>query len=226
MDIAILKAEITHEPVKRQACDITQLYRNFFAGHNLNFFDVCEQLYPEKNYDLYVITGSAASAYDDTPWVITLRKFIQQNCHKPILGVCFGHQIIAQSLGGKVEKVGWNLGCREVFMQQREEWIEPYHQKIYAIFNHQDQVVALPPNATLIAGGQKVPIQMYRIANNILCMQHHPEYVAQYQQSLMKHIAHIIGNTSTIEEALQSYNDSEYMFSMRKWVDAFFEKKI
>ncbi|WP_372370359.1 type 1 glutamine amidotransferase [Candidatus Uabimicrobium sp. HlEnr_7] len=222
MDIAILKAEITHEPVREKVCDVTDLYKTFFSGHTTTFFDVCQGVYPQKKHDLYVLTGSAASAYDNTPWVKTLQKFVVDNSKERFLGICFGHQLIAEALGGKVAKVLWNLGAREVTIQQHEKWMVTKPEKLYAIFNHKDQVVTLPNNAKLLAGNDIVPIQMYCIEKRILCMQCHPEYIPSYQKVLMNHIKNVIGDVTVIEEAMRSYQENKSIFSMKLWIERFF----
>ena len=78
--------------------------------------------------DAWIITGSAYSVYDDFPWINRLKEFIhkivQEN--KYVLGICFGHQIIAESCGGKVEKnkMGWELGSYPITLSEE---VHPIH---------------------------------------------------------------------------------------------------
>jgi len=141
--------------------------------------------------DAWIITGSKYSVYDKILWMKKLESFIIQlaNESKSILGICFGHQIIAQALGGKVEKniKGWELGSYNISLTK-----EAIGSPLFISFNsdkivyesHQDVVVKLPTNAIELAYTKKGN-QAYSINENIFGVQFHPEFSYDIARALM-----------------------------------------
>lgn len=134
-------------------------------------------------YDAYVITGSPSGAYETDPWILNLMAFIRQayQLGKKLVGICFGHQILAQALGGHVEKSakGWGLGLKPFALTRSKPWMtEPApHCSLY--FVHQDQVIDLPPQAEHLAGNDFCPNVMYAIGEQVLGVQGHPEFTPE-----------------------------------------------
>lgn len=142
---------------------------------------------------LYLITGCNLSAYDHINWIQQLLKWIESanECKAKLTGICFGHQCIAQALGGKVERApqGWGTGIRESRIV--DEMALPYFpdQTMRLLYNHHDQVVVLPDNAKLVATSDFCPIESYRIGNHILTFQGHPEYIPEYNRHLLENFS-------------------------------------
>src|SRR5690606_23965151 len=96
-------------------------------GFDWAFYDVVNDHFPESadECDAYICTGSRYSVYDDMPWIKELKHLVQElyQLQIPYIGVCFGHQMLAEALGGKVEKAaaGWCVGVHTFRVLQREE---------------------------------------------------------------------------------------------------------
>jgi GMP synthase-like glutamine amidotransferase len=109
-----------------------------------------------QDMDGWLITGSRHGAYEDLPWIEPLKQFIREiiAAEVPLVGICFGHQIMADALGGRNVKSdkGWGLGVHEYQTTLRPGWLpEGFADGWSAIAIHQDQVVDLPPDATVLA---------------------------------------------------------------------------
>lgn len=134
--------------------------------------------------DGYIITGSPAGAYDTLPWIPKLIDFIRETYGAgiKIVGMCFGHQVLAHALGGEAQKSekGWGMGLRQFQIQteNRPSWLTlPADSGVCNLyFCHQDQVVSLPQNATRLAGSEFCPNAMFAIGDQVLGMQGHPEF--------------------------------------------------
>ena len=127
--------------------------------------------------DAYLITGSKASSYDNDQWIDDLKKFIQRldKNKKKLIGICFGHQIIAEALGGSVRNSpnGWHAGVDSISLNSNAYNYGEEGKKYNLVFSHQDEVQTLPHNATLIAGSETCPNGMFLIENHIFCTQGH-----------------------------------------------------
>ncbi len=152
--------------------------------------------FPEIKNDsdeLYLISGSNESVYNDVDWVKQLLRWIQlaNEAKIKVVGICFGHQAVAQALGGSVEKAsqGWGTGIRESTIC--DDSIRPYFQRDHMrlLYNHHDQVVTLPPGAKLVAYSDFCPHESFSIGNHILTFQGHPEYMSEYEEHLIKNFA-------------------------------------
>ncbi|MBE7557467.1 gamma-glutamyl-gamma-aminobutyrate hydrolase family protein [bacterium] len=138
---------------------------------------------PAGTYRGVIISGSPASAYDPEPWIARLADFIRQVVEKdaPLLGVCFGHQLIAQTLGGRVERNprGRELGTLPVFLNEAGR-ADPLFAGMPAKFpcyhGHRDHVAAAPPGAECLAASALTPIQAFRLGRRIRAIQFHPEF--------------------------------------------------
>lgn len=142
---------------------------------------------------LYLITGSNAGAYDKLPWIKSLLEWIRKADERRIklTGICFGHQCVAQALGGKVvrSEKGWGIGARRSVVS------DPYLLNYFKdgtmtlLYNHHDQVAAMPESAECMASSEFCPCEAMRIGNHIMTFQGHPEFTTKYLNHLLKNFS-------------------------------------
>ena len=135
-----------------------------------------EALPDPATLDAILITGSAAGVYDDVAWIAPLEAFVRaaHDRHVPMVGVCFGHQLIAQALGGTVRKSekGWGIG-RHVYRLTPDNGLL------------QGEVITPPPSARTIMSSEFTPHAGLLYANGTtLSVQPHPEFTADYADAL------------------------------------------
>lgn len=127
-------------------------------------------------HDGIVISGSAASVYDDRPWVTDTMDWLEtaHAARIPVLGICWGHQLLAQALGGRVVGMDeYELGPQEIH-PLIEDPLFPFADPFVAFETHSDRVVKLPPGAVPLAGND-AGLQAFRIGTAV-GVQFHPEY--------------------------------------------------
>ncbi|HEY9218780.1 MAG TPA: type 1 glutamine amidotransferase [Phenylobacterium sp.] len=137
----------------------------------------------------YVITGSPASAYDEAAWIDELKAFLQAaKGRAALVGVCFGHQIMAEAFGGRVEKSanGWGVGLHDYEVHAAPPWMDPVRH-VRAPASHQDQVVQPPPGAEVIAASPFSPFGMLAYRDQpAISIQLHPEFEPDYAKALIE----------------------------------------
>ncbi|CAO3644275.1 unnamed protein product [Cunninghamella blakesleeana] len=150
-------------------------------------FDVVhKQEYPTdiNAFDGIVITGSSYSAYNNYPWILKLVSFLQEQFNHPkkikIVGICFGHQILARAAGGKCEKnvKGWEFGYYQIDLTPIGKKL--FHtDKSFLRLNqvHQDHVSELPSGYHILASTEHTPIHSFLSGDGqVITIQGHPEY--------------------------------------------------
>jgi len=150
-------------------------------------YAVVDGEFPESldECDGWIITGSHLGADSTEPWVAALREWIAEAAAAGarIAGVCFGHQLVAEALGGSVGRAeSWRVGPQDTVVEPTP-WFEGGEVKLHAM--HQDVVTALPPGARNIAVGSTSEFPAYLVGDNIVCVQDHPEFDADYVRSLI-----------------------------------------
>jgi GMP synthase-like glutamine amidotransferase len=140
----------------------------------------------------FLITGSAAGVYEPLPWIAPLLGFLREaKGRAKLVGICFGHQAMAEALGGRVEKSerGWGIGLQGYELWERAPWMGEAPPATIAVpVSHQDQVVVPPPGARILAGNAFTPFGMLEWENgSALSMQFHPEFEPDYAQALIEH---------------------------------------
>ena len=155
-------------------------------------YDVREGQLPQSLDECqgYLITGSKCGVYEPLPWVRSLFDFIVRLHHAervPLAGICFGHQAIAQALGGNVEKSdkGWGVGRQCWKICDDESWIRPSVDNFCLQASHQDQITQLPEGAKLLATSDFCAVAMFSMGRHILAMQGHPEFDNKFSLALI-----------------------------------------
>jgi GMP synthase-like glutamine amidotransferase len=136
--------------------------------------------------DGWIITGARYDSYRDDPWIVALRDFIRRvREHRArLVGVCFGHQVVAHALGGRAEPAGeWKAGPH-AFTAEATPWFEGGTVTIHAM--HQDVAAVVPPGGRTIATGSTADHPMFLVDDTILCVQDHPEYDSSYIAGLVE----------------------------------------
>jgi GMP synthase-like glutamine amidotransferase len=151
--------------------------------------------------DAWIITGARYDAYRDEPWIVALRRFIRDvlDHRARLVGVCFGHQVVAHALGGLAENSGtWKAGPHTIDVEETA-WFEGGSVTIHAM--HQDVASAVPPGGRTIASGPTAEHPMFLVGDTILCVQDHPEYDPGYIAGLVEPRRARMGDAIT-DEAL------------------------
>ncbi|MEJ6655846.1 MAG: gamma-glutamyl-gamma-aminobutyrate hydrolase family protein [Pseudomonas sp.] len=139
--------------------------------------------------DAWLITGSKFGVNDDLPWIDALCEFVRTLWEQevPLVGVCFGHQLMAKALGGTVRKSekGWGIGMSFNQVVERKPWMEPFQSHLDLLVSHQDQVTILPPQAEVLASSEFCPYYLIQYGDCFLSVQGHPEFCEGYCRDLM-----------------------------------------
>jgi GMP synthase-like glutamine amidotransferase len=147
--------------------------------------------------DAYLITGSRFGVYEDHQWIRDLEALVRDlfAAAKPVIGICFGHQIIAQALGGQVGKSrkGWGVGVHTWKLDEKPDWMNHNDEHFSMLVSHQDQVHALPANGKTLAQSEFCSIAAFQIGSTALGFQGHPEFSKAYSEAIMELRRDIIG---------------------------------
>lgn len=232
LTIGILLTDHVLEDLQIQHGDQDDFYYKLFkevdTDIKLKIYDVTVADYPESinECDGYLITGSKLSVYDDVQWIRDLETYIHllHSKKKALLGVCFGHQLIAKALGGEVRKAdeGWVLGLQDYQFHKSFPWLNKMNTRVRLIHSHQDQVISLPDKAELVASNHLVPYAMYFIGNHIMSIQGHPEFTNDYAYDVVCKRRDVLGEERYSLAAESLLNEkSDYLEVTNWWVEFF-----
>ena len=181
--------------------------------------------------DGWLITGSRHGAYEKLDWMLALEGFIRElhSAAVPLVGICFGHQIIAQALGGEVVKSdsGWGIGLQTYEINKPLGWMAEVPEQVRIYSFHQDQVSVLPVGASVFSSSEFCPYAGLSYGDSIISVQAHPEFEEEYILALIE----IYGGNKIPEaiatEALHKMQNSGLRADtqiLADWLGAFFAR--
>lgn len=214
------------------AGDYHEMFAELFRRHappeievTLRFYDVVAGEFPARFDECagYLTNGAGASVYDPDPWIARLEEYLRTmaGAEVKLFAICFGHQMIAKALGGRVEKSerGWGLGVHRVTIDHHEPWMIPAADSFHIVKSHQDQVTELPPEAVVLASTPHCPVELFR-CGSLVGIQGHPEFSIPYAQALMDSRAEVIP-AETRNKATASFSHHPDRALLVSWILAF-----
>ena len=187
--IAILETGAPPPALATAHGDYPAMFRDLL-GEGLAFetFDVQAGQWPDAGaFDAAIITGSSAGVYEDDAWIADLLDWIRAAKERTrLVGVCFGHQAMAQALGGRVEKSerGWGVGLHRYQVVSDEPWMTPAASAVAIPASHQDQVVEKPADARVLLCSDFTPFAGLAWGEDAISMQPHPEFTPAFATEL------------------------------------------
>jgi len=162
-------------------------------------YDVEQGRYPDDidEVDAYLITGSKSSVYEDKPWIADLLDFVRElhRRRKKLVGICFGHQVVAQALGGRVARAaaGWGVGLHTHRFAATPVWHDQGDPELDILVSHQDQVMQIADGAVVLAGSEFCENAVCQVGSHILTFQAHPEFLPEYAREVMEFRRELLG---------------------------------
>lgn len=197
-----------------------------FPNTNVAMYDAGLGKLPKSvnECDLWIITGSPKASYGTETWIQKLGEFVREShkAQRKMIGICFGHQLIAHYLGGKTEQAqsGWGVGVQKFKIIKQMPWMNPPLGEVSLLFSHQDQVVQLPTGAVHLAEDSRCKYQMYSIDNHILALQGHPEFTADFARGRLDSRVATVGQDK-YNTAIQSLSTATNTAEIGKWMRSF-----
>lgn len=157
--------------------------------------------------DAWLVTGSPHGVYEDHDWLAPFFDLLRaiRAARQPMVGICFGHQALAQAFGGEVRKSdkGWGIGPHQYHIVEKTDWMTPIATRITLAASHQDQIAQIPDGALLFASNAHCQFAGLDYGAGIVSFQGHPEFTAPYAQALLRARA---GGVIPADEAMQAHD--------------------
>lgn len=190
--ILILKTGELPRRVTENLGPYERAFLNVVGDERCVVIDARKDELPDTEWAGIIITGSPASTYDDKPWIARSEDLLRRAADRgvPLYGVCFGHQLLAQTFGGKVEKCprGWELGTVAVSQTEHgraNPLLSSVPETFIAQMSHGDVVTELPPGAVALLENDHWPYQAFALGERIWATQFHPEFTPQIMSDLI-----------------------------------------
>ncbi|MFT3687605.1 type 1 glutamine amidotransferase [Paenirhodobacter sp.] len=223
MLIGILQTGQSPETLRETNGDYPDMFQRILANRGLTFrtYDVAGMDFPKDIHDCdgWLITGSRFGAYEDHPFIPPLEEFIRRaiGAKVPVVGICFGHQIIAQAMGGKVEKFpgGWAIGAQDYTFDGQRVTLNAWHQ---------DQVTQRPEGAEAIACNDFCENAALIYGDTAFTVQAHPEFDDTFIKGMLDQRAPGVVPDALIERAVQRVADPKSSDLLADRIARFFLK--
>jgi GMP synthase-like glutamine amidotransferase len=204
--------------------DYPELYADLLEPHDIQLttYRCDEGQLPDSlsEQDGYICSPSRLSVYDDHQWLRDVEQLLRDmvTTETPYVGICFGHQLMAQALGATVQKanVGWGIGAKHYEVVEAQPWMDSTADIVLAA-SHQDQVMQLPDGARLMARAPYCPVGGMLIGERAWTLQVHPEFSPALADSLLATRLALFGEEAaeaarvTLKEPLQQNRIAGWM---------------
>lgn len=173
-----------------------EIYQAADPDVRVSGFAIVDSQFPETPTacDAWLVTGSKFGVYDDEPWIEPLKDFLRaaRAAEVPMIGICFGHQIMAEAFGGRAEKFhgGWGCGVHNYTMVEAPGWLGGERSGFSMHAMHQDQVTKLADDATVLATSEFCQNAMLSYgdpeAPDAISIQPHPEFAVDFAREIVE----------------------------------------
>jgi GMP synthase-like glutamine amidotransferase len=228
MKLGILKTDTVLPELAEQFGEYPEMFARLLdldPTLELVSFDVINGEYPADidDVDAYLITGSKTSVYDDEDWIKPLMSFVRELdfAKKKLVGICFGHQLIAQALGGKTSKSdqGWCVGIHTATLNQKAQRFGSAGESFKLLSSHQDQVEHLADGAKILASTANCAAAMTSLGDHILTFQGHPEFDKEYARQLLDMRREILGESIYTAAIASLQQETDHHLAARWIID-------
>lgn len=231
MKLTIFHAGLAPEPLRDRFAPYPEMYRAMFEGVGAGFdYDTVRTWANETppdpvTLDAVLITGSSAGVYEQHDWLPPLRDFIRRAyaAGTPMVGICFGHQVIADALGGEVRKSekGWGLGRHVYDVVARPAFLATEAPGLAIACSHQDQVITPPAEAEVFLASEFTPNAGLAYRNGrIVSLQPHPEFTDEYALALAE-LRRGRAPDAVVDRAIASLSTPSDSRDMARWLAGF-----
>lgn len=234
MRLAILETDILRDALRPRYEGYGRMFVELFervgVDWEMTVYSVINGAYPQRldDYDGFLITGSQQDAFADTDWIVQLRQFVQQLYRegRPLVGICFGHQLLAHALGGEAGRAsaGWGLGVMEFQVEQSAAFLDS-DEPVKLIVSHQDQVLRIPDEAQVLLRNDFCPLAAFYIPGRVLALQGHPEFSVEYARALLAYRREQISreHLDRVESSFGATHEGE---RVGRWIKQFIEGAV
>lgn len=235
MKIGILETGHVPEPLGDAHGDYPGMFARLLrtADPALEFavYHVTEEQLPGAvdECDAWLVTGSRHGVYDPLPWIEPLKRFLERayKAGIPIVGICFGHQILAEALGGRAIKSdkGWGLGVSRYTIHRKADWMTGVDGEFSLNALHQDQVIEIPGDAEVLAGSDFCPYAVLAYRGNAISIQPHPEFPTEYLRDLIEHRRTTTLSDPVADAGLATLDQPIHARQVAEWIVNFLNER-
>jgi GMP synthase-like glutamine amidotransferase len=228
LKVGILAAGYPPRALQPVFGDYVGMFKTLLEGRGYDWrtYEVAHGHYPDavEDCEAYLVTGASAGVYDGDPWIDALLDFLRQaKGRAKLVGVCFGHQAMAQAFGGEVIKwpAGRGVGLQTYGVAGEAPWMDP-PPAIALPASHQDQVAVLPPTARVLAGNDFCRNGMLAYDDQpAISLQLHPEFEPAFAAALITHRLEGDLPDAAAVEALESLTRPNDCARVGRWIEDF-----
>ncbi|MEM7466242.1 MAG: GMP synthase [Pseudomonadota bacterium] len=228
--LGLLQCDEVPDDLRHRFDDYPDMFAGVFAKAGVDIewrnYNLLDGVFPKSINEVngFITTGARAGVYDKLPWYLELRKLIRaiDGAKIPLVGICFGHQAIADTLGGEVinSPKGWGIGVYENETKSATSWMFPLKSSFNVPVCHQDQVVTLPRGSQLLASNPHCENFVVQYSKSSLGVQGHPEFETDFLDTLIERRREFLPN-DTAAKAHESLKTPHDNVTIIRWIANF-----